>query len=356
MGKARYTFDTNKMAEPESVVTVTSFDVAPAASEPESTMGNATNVIDLVHAFLSAVNQANGELIVASVKQLMANEDAAKELLHNEDMTTGVNQLLNAPSGQEALLMWFYEWYQSGKEDFRKFVLRFVPMLLWTYVSRTLKMEEAPGFEAVFLSIYNDEWLLRKVRPVSFNPPSLAMASVYHTPSSSQKATALTENALKTHERTSGLETIHRLIPEIQKVTGSNRLTMLRVVLCKYNHYISSMPLSSLSTFAEFAKAVSSTSFSEPLPASRERAATRKQVVLNDHVLEELLKGLTFCLNQDAIKPLVIAAIFSIHNKAQRDLYAEVVLTTSCMLSKLRAASATSTNAAAAPGNESQPS
>jgi len=171
---------------------------------------------------------------------------------------------------------WFYEYYSSENEELRKFVLSFLPSMIFSYLYQLhLKHKTLIGIEAVLLCIYNIEATRRAGNAITWNPSILSLQTVYHrdTPSSSNvrghKSTSsgdfskqhflnskLTEKNLKTLDKKSPQSQQLVVEPElpcpITYMGGLERENVIKIALQQYIHYINFMPVLSVQSFCKF--------------------------------------------------------------------------------------------------------
>eukprot|EP00741_Cyanophora_paradoxa_P004235 tig00000789_g4112.t1 len=142
----------------------------------------------------------------------------------------------------DVFCQWLYEWYLTGNEGAQLLVLRFVPMLLFHYLTRLSHNDLPPaGVEALLVGIYNFDAL----RPASqqapantFRMPSASLSSPFHAGPSGASA------ALET-------VTVEPPPQPIREMNAANRPLVARLCLSKFTSVISRIPLSSRIHFCE---------------------------------------------------------------------------------------------------------
>ncbi|KAF3794225.1 Hyccin [Nymphaea thermarum] len=123
-----------------------------------------------------------------SLDSLADSDRPAKALLDSPDVSSAVSSALSAPlsgAGDNPLCQWLYETFQTSDSDLHLVVLRYIPLLAGTYLSRVVsasREEPLAGFEAVLLSLYAAETKARAGKPLLVNVPDLSYPSLYHAP------------------------------------------------------------------------------------------------------------------------------------------------------------------------------
>ncbi|KAK3274346.1 hypothetical protein CYMTET_17462, partial [Cymbomonas tetramitiformis] len=118
-----------------------------------------------------------------------SNEQEAYKLLANELGDAISTRMERNGTGTEkcGLCRWFYGWFQSGNEGMQFFVLRYVPVMAWLYLSRSAVDVNVAGFEACLKLICND-LAAQKTGTAAFSIPDLAVPSDFHSDNHSASA------------------------------------------------------------------------------------------------------------------------------------------------------------------------
>eukprot|EP00744_Colponema_vietnamica_P014744 GILI01020640.1.p1 GENE.GILI01020640.1~~GILI01020640.1.p1 ORF type:complete len:329 (+),score=91.74 GILI01020640.1:49-1035(+) len=279
----------------------------------------------------------------------------ADRLLADDNLVAAVTALLAVPEALESVCGWMFDWYNL--EILRPFVLRFLPSVLWIYLSRHLNGEDTSLFETLLLRIYSFEEESHRAAPEHLIAPALACSSVFHSSPAAPtfpKGTTPLAPAPKFEP-----EIVDVVIPAISRISASNRADLFRVVLMKFSAHVSSLPSSTLRLFSLFALNLVSSEFSDfPLstvcpqfqfPASTPAVHTStpshssiprvKRLPVAAPVLMELINSLSFCLSVLSCRPLAAQALQALALRAERDLVPEAALA-ACSLLELTQANA----------------
>lgn len=120
----------------------------------------------------------------------LPNEQKGYQLLANELGDAISTRMERNDTGTEkcGLCRWFYGWFQTGNEGMQLFVLRYVPVMVWLYLSRSAVDINVAGFEACLKLICND--FAAQKTGTAFSIPDLAVSSDFHSASDAAKAFA----------------------------------------------------------------------------------------------------------------------------------------------------------------------
>eukprot|EP01112_Ceratiomyxa_fruticulosa_P006026 TRINITY_DN16822_c0_g1_i1.p1 TRINITY_DN16822_c0_g1~~TRINITY_DN16822_c0_g1_i1.p1 ORF type:complete len:488 (-),score=79.95 TRINITY_DN16822_c0_g1_i1:132-1595(-) len=207
----------------------------------------------------------------------------ATEFLHNDILSDAITAHLE-DSGkdpnptQNPVFKWLYAWYELGNIHTQRFVLRFIPTLVYLYLSNTVNGGgEIAATESLLVCIYNAELASREDKPVLFTPPSSNIPS-YLSPRNQQTTTirmddfysvngnpsinsALTENALRRFNTQGNTVVVDGPLPVLNPLTVSTRALLIRVILQRFNDNITCMPPSALKSFCGMVSKICSSGF-----------------------------------------------------------------------------------------------
>eukprot|EP00026_Physarum_polycephalum_P003062 Phypoly_transcript_03071.p1 GENE.Phypoly_transcript_03071~~Phypoly_transcript_03071.p1 ORF type:complete len:556 (+),score=142.69 Phypoly_transcript_03071:132-1799(+) len=261
----------------------------------------------------------NGALTAWMNSPLPALKKVASEFMHNEEMATAIEKSLNAPKAgqkEDYVCKWFYHWYQIDSIETRRFVLRYVPQLVWIYLYNVFNNEAPPGVEACLLCIYNQEVVERNDMEIIFHPPTLSLPSYLHKTSDAQvppapnaaamlqppaftapglgpnpnaiqppnnlgQSAALTENALRQFNKQVKSVTVEKALKPIDLPTTANRELIIRVALQRYNSNISLFPPRSWIAYCKMCKRLVNHGFDftiTPIPLLKSKSFSKKYI------------------------------------------------------------------------------
>ncbi|XP_013783085.1 hyccin-like isoform X2 [Limulus polyphemus] len=243
-----------------------------------------------------------------------------------------------------------FSFYRSREEELQRFTLQYIPTIIGIYLCAVARAERVSfhAVEVLLLGVYNLEVLNGEEEPVvqNFRLPSVSKPSIYHE-SISLPHSVLTEHALSKLEQGDKRTVSLGPIPAVEKITASNRLQIMTVLLKLYNYHISLMPrLSHFSICRMCSKLVKQGfqrlvisqrssfgseggSFSTPHPRSSPR------IPLSAGFLLELLHSVYFCMF-NGIASFGIQALEDINFRAIHELFPEVIQVTNAIKNSLK--------------------
>ncbi|XP_076374226.1 hyccin-like isoform X2 [Tachypleus tridentatus] len=243
-----------------------------------------------------------------------------------------------------------FSFYRSREEELQRFTLQYIPTIIGVYLCAVAKAERVSFHvvEVLLLGIYNLEVINSEEEPAvqNFRLPSVSKPSIYHE-SISLPRSVLTEHALSKLEQGDKRTVFLGPFSPVEKITASNRLQIMRVLLKLYNYHISLMPrLSHFSVCRMCSKLVKQGfqrlvisqrssfgseggSFANPHPRSSPR------IPLSAGFLLELLHSVYFCMF-NGIASFGIQAIEDINFRAIHEVFPEVILVTNAIKNSLK--------------------
>uniref|UniRef100_A0AAZ3RRU9 Hyccin n=1 Tax=Oncorhynchus tshawytscha TaxID=74940 RepID=A0AAZ3RRU9_ONCTS len=200
-----------------------------------------------------------------------------------------------------------FEFYRSGEPRLQRFVLQFLPELLWSLLlapSAARDPHTSGCIEALLLGIYNLEIVDKdgQSKVLSFTVPSLSKPSVYHEPSTIGSL-ALTEGALANH----GLRRVVYSGPHLQRetFTAQNRFEVLTFLLLCYNAALSYMTSSSLQSLCQLSSRVCICGY--PRQQLRRYKGISSRLTVTSEFLVQLITGIHYALiSRNAVTSLSI--------------------------------------------------
>ncbi|XP_069769985.1 hyccin isoform X4 [Narcine bancroftii] len=217
-----------------------------------------------------------------------------------------------------------FEFYRSGEFELKKFVLQFLPELMWSYLSviSTRDMHSSGCIEALLLGIYNLEIVDKdgcsKVQ--SFTVPSLSKPSVYHEPSSFGSM-ALTEGALSRH----GLTRVVHSGPHCQRetFTAQNRFEVLTFLLHCYNAALVYMPGPSLQSLCHMCSRLCVSGYPRKLLKKYENVSSR--IPVSPEFMVHLLTAVYYAI-YNGEWDVACKALDDVLYRAQLEMFPEPLL------------------------------
>jgi len=297
---------------------------------------------------IGALQDRNHQALHQTVEAILEfSEPQAKELASNflgdekleEAIFLNIKHLLNGKH-DDPLCKWFYGWYKIGQREQKLFVLRFVPLMIWIYLSN--RENYLAGIEAVLLCIYFDEVKQRGGKPVLFNVPSLEKKTYYHNPSRNAIG-SLTANALDlfNQQATANVTLVEKPLQAIEKVSDGNRSVLVKIALQQFNNQLAVMPPMWLKNFC--AVAVRLASFGFPFEGTLPKLENSiqevvlvkeggKRILLSNSILQQLVNAIKYCMFDSAAQKSAEVALNAVHQRALFELNEEILLSTNSLL------------------------
>eukprot|EP00475_Leptophrys_vorax_P002380 TRINITY_DN11326_c0_g1_i2.p2 TRINITY_DN11326_c0_g1~~TRINITY_DN11326_c0_g1_i2.p2 ORF type:complete len:335 (-),score=78.49 TRINITY_DN11326_c0_g1_i2:2467-3471(-) len=281
--------------------------------------------------------------------------------LHDfEPLTTAVIRRIFSPEGGSstcAVTAWLHAMFKTGRSDEMIFCLNFVPDLVWAHLYRFSLGEKPPGIIALLLTIYLKEKELHESSPpdgiskaLSKSPdvpvPDLSQGSVFHKAHDRSgitfaKLSSLSEKA----------EVRASPYPEIQSISSSTSEILVRTNIALYVSQLNLMTLTSQYHFLQLVHRLCSSGswIAQHLPDQfapmfkqfkwhflPESEKTNRKFTLSTELLQEMFRGVSYCLSVQESRELAAEILKTIHDRATEDLIPEVMLSTTCLLSEVR--------------------
>ncbi|EGC37457.1 hypothetical protein DICPUDRAFT_149934 [Dictyostelium purpureum] len=320
----------------------------------------------------------------------------ASIFLNNEELFQSIlNKILLDSFGQKSDIVckWFYTWYHLNScLTSKKFVLSFLPVLLWVYLTKCGPNNALVGLESVLICIYNQEYIKRGLKEKVFNPPTLSLPSyIYKSeeifPSGNS---SLTESMLKNLNQQSKSIILEKPLPRIESITSHNRNILIKTIQSVYTQNILSLSIISRVLFCEMTTRISALGYKyiedfpvceriikidTKIPESNEQSTSnninnnnnntgniehykpitgltnylihrnsieeqnnytkelsKKRVFLSETIYQDLITALTLCAFQETTRECAKISINSINKRASFDLIAEIMLSTNSLL------------------------
>ncbi|CAI0452279.1 unnamed protein product [Linum tenue] len=309
-----------------------------------STSSSATGVVPS-HSPSSSLSKIQASIqtlsaIVPSIPpSLLTSENPALYLLHDPDVSATISSLLRRPdsgSGDNNLCRWLYDTFQSTDPQLQLVVVRFLPVIAGSYLSRAASSglragKTLAGFEAVLLALYAHETTARDGNSVTINIPDISHPSIYHEskiPPSKNNATVL------------NIAVMSPALEPHGTVRSTRRGRIVGVALELYYSRISQMPKDSKMEFCEFCEKWAG--ISRPKSGGSDGKAREEgeggggRIPLPWEVMQPALRILGHCImgpSKDVqLYDAACGACRSFHARALQDMDAKAILATGSLL------------------------
>ncbi|KRT81988.1 hypothetical protein AMK59_5248 [Oryctes borbonicus] len=169
----------------------------------------------------------------------------AIEQENNHEVIIALYVLLEEPQQSkrgsiiEKICMQLLGFYRSGDRHLKKFVMQYIPSLIWLHLSAR---QIYPEVETLLLSLYNLEVVDSKGQPriISFRVPSIAQSSIYHD-SSNLEPQFIAENSLRRWEECNTKLVNWGPLPQVESLNAQNRQRVVTALLFLYNQQIANV-------------------------------------------------------------------------------------------------------------------
>ncbi|RZF34354.1 hypothetical protein LSTR_LSTR008893 [Laodelphax striatellus] len=230
-----------------------------------------------------------------------------------------------------------YSCYRSKEVDLQRFTLLFLPTLIYVYLNAVAHGEKknCRPIEALLLGMYNAEVVddNGQAKVIAFRLPSLAQASIYHEPMSLAPA-SLTESALRRLEECNTKLVRWGPLPQVEKIIGQNRLTVMTALLFAYNRQLSLLPKQApLDQLCKAASKLVTQGFNKPgkrVSYSSDVPRVLPRIPVTPQLLLELLHSVYFAMFND-YSYVAIQAVEDLHQRACYQCYTDVLLVTNAI-------------------------
>ncbi|XP_041977174.1 hyccin [Aricia agestis] len=259
-------------------------------------------------------------------------------LLYDEDKEKENDLIKNIEMNQEMLenvCVQLFSFYRSKEVELQRFTLKFVPTLIYVYLSIVAQgnTKLCRSIETLLIGLYNFEVVDENGKPkvVSFRLPSLAQASIYHEPLS-LGSQFLTESALRRWEECNTKLISWGPHPQVELINAQNRLKVMAALLFIYNRQLSLLSKLAMRHLCIAASRIATQGFykKEATPAN-----TIQRIPVTSNFLLELIEGTYFAMFNE-FYTLAFQAVNDIDQRAQYELLPDVMLVTSAVINSLK--------------------
>ncbi|KPJ15082.1 Hyccin [Papilio machaon] len=273
----------------------------------------------------------------------------AAEHEHNHEIATAIFNLLYSEDKDEVqtcnkdelyeqllenVCVQLFSFYRSKEIELQRFTLQFVPTLMFNYLSAIAQgsSKNTRCIETLLIGLYNFEVVDESGKPkvVSFRLPSLAQASIYHEPLS-LGSQFLTESALRRWEECNTKLVSWGPLSQVETINAQNRLKVMAALLFIYNRQLSLLPKLALRHFCIAASRIVTQGFHKKPGASK----SIPRIPVSPNFLLEMVEGSYFAMFNE-FYTLALQAVKDIDQRAQYELFADVMLVTSAVMNSLK--------------------
>ncbi|KAF2071872.1 hypothetical protein CYY_006799 [Polysphondylium violaceum] len=213
----------------------------------------------------SDINTIMDHLLKSSIEDISFY---AGQFIDNESLYLSLVKYINSTGfgvKNESASRWFYTWYNANSAQSKRFVLSFLPSLVWNYLYRHSPSTPLIGLESCLICIYNQEYIKRDGKEKIYNPPSLSIPSFIHKPVDNDNSTSpntpmLTESMLKMIN-TSRSIVLEKPLPRVETIITQNRNIVIRAILNVYIQNLFSLPTFSRVIYCEMCTRISGTGY-----------------------------------------------------------------------------------------------
>ncbi|KAK5581682.1 hypothetical protein RB653_001719 [Dictyostelium firmibasis] len=236
------------------------------------------NVSNIGHEGGILINQSNGGAVNINIEKLMKTllESIINDIsfyaslfLESESLFQSIlNSILldSFGSKNDIICKWFYTWYNLNCISSKKFVLSFLPALMWVYLTKSHPTNNVLiGLESCLICIYNQEYIKRLGKEKVFNAPNLSLPSYIYKSDDlflnsvgNINGNSLTESALKLINTQLKPVVLEKPLPRIEYITSANRIILLKTIQSVFTQNILLLSMFSRVIFCEMTTRISS--------------------------------------------------------------------------------------------------
>ncbi|KAJ8725641.1 hypothetical protein PYW08_003824 [Mythimna loreyi] len=260
-------------------------------------------------------------------------------LFYSEDETEASGKFENDSDFDQLLenvCTQLFSFYRSKEVELQRFTLQFVPTLIYNYLSSVAQGNKRTCrcIETLLIGLYNFEVVDEEGKPkvVSFRLPSLAQSSIYHEPLS-LGSQFLTESALRRWEECNTKLVNWGPLPQVEVINAQNRLKVMSALLFIYNRQLSLLPKLALRHFCIAASRIVTQGFKKKNSSVSGKRISR--IPVSPNFLLEMIEGAYFAMFNE-FYTLAHQAVQDIDQRAQYELFPDVMLVTSAVINSLK--------------------
>ncbi|KAM3963468.1 PI4KA lipid kinase complex subunit hyccin isoform 1-T2 [Aphomia sociella] len=262
-------------------------------------------------------------------------------LFYSEDETDeSTNKTDDAKQEQmlENVCTQLFSFYRSKEVELQRFTLQFVPTLVYSYLSSVAQgnKKNYRCIETLLIGLYNFEVVDESGKPkvVSFRLPSLAQPSIYHEPLSLGPQ-FLTENALRRWEECNTKLVSWGPFSQVEVINAQNRLKVMTALYFIYNRQLSLLPKLAFRHFCIAASRIVTQGFHKKIGGSANVQKSIPRIPVSPNFLLEMIEGAYFAMFNE-FYTLALQAVKDVDQRAQYELFPDVMLVTSAVMNSLK--------------------
>ncbi|CAG4981078.1 unnamed protein product [Parnassius apollo] len=273
----------------------------------------------------AAEHEHNHEIATAVFNLLYSEDEGEQQSNHKDE---AYEQAL------ENVCVQLFSFYRSKETELQRFTLQFVPTLIYKYLSSVAQgsTKNCRCIETLLIGLYNFEVVDESGKPkvVSFRLPSLAQSSIYHEPLS-LGSQFLTESALRRWEECNTKLVSWGPLSQVEVINAQNRLKVMAALLFIYNRQLSLLPKLALRHFCIAASRIMTQGFQKKIGNSK----SIPRIPVSSNFLLEMVEGVYFAMFNE-FYTLALQALTDIDQRAQYELFPDVMLVTSAVINSLK--------------------
>ncbi|XP_075969575.1 PI4KA lipid kinase complex subunit hyccin [Anticarsia gemmatalis] len=278
----------------------------------------------------AAEHEHNHEIATAIFNLFYTDDDSEAQTTNKLENDSQFEQML------ENVCTQLFSFYRSKESQLQRFTLQFVPTLIYNYLSSVAQgnKKTCRCIETLLIGLYNFEVVDEAGKPkvVSFRLPSLAQSSIYHEPLS-LGSQFLTESALRRWEECNTKLVSWGPLPQVEVINAQNRLKVMSALLFIYNRQLSLLPKLALRHFCIAASRIVTQGFNKKVAGSSVKPVSR--IPVSSNFLLEMVEGAYFAMFNE-FYTLAHQAVKDIDQRAQYELFPDVMLVTSAVINSLK--------------------
>ncbi|XP_052757424.1 hyccin-like [Galleria mellonella] len=279
----------------------------------------------------AAEHEHNHEIATALFNLFYLEDDSDSQSTNKTD-DAKIDQVL------ENVCTQLFSFYRSKEVELQRFTLQFVPTLVYNYLSSVAKgsKKNYRCIETLLIGLYNFEVVDENGKPrvVSFRLPSLAQPSIYHEPLSLGPQ-FLTENALRRWEECNTKLVSWGPLSQVEVINAQNRLKVMTALFFIYNRQLSLLPKLALRHFCIATSRIVTQGFQKKTAGASNTQKPVPRIPVSPNFMLEMIEGAYFAMFNE-FYTLALQAVKDVDQRAQYELYPDVMLVTSAVINSLK--------------------
>jgi len=328
-----------------------------------------------VKPLIASLSQPDEEGLDEIIDRIKSSKQISEEFLHNDELALAYKTAIYKLSGfniddedldesSDSIYELLYDLYSQSNVNSKRFVLQFIPILVSFYLE--YRDNVRPGIEAVLVSIYNQEMVVRKGMELKWTPPKTIAGSIYRrrekvdsktlrerrSTTTSSGNSALTPNSLKVLDTQTALQLktvqLEDILPPLNQLSAIDRDKIVHIALTQFNAHLAFMPKFSIQSFLELCINFSLKGIPHNIAFGQNDKEELKmngfsksdislshspRINLSIPVMQEIVNGINYCLfKKDETKELAKKALIALHQRASYELATTILISTNALL------------------------